>query len=82
MGLGIDVEIHRVSLLAPGRTGQIFGSVGHNDLDRMIIGVNVLFHDGDPSGDKKSPQRLAGGGRFFVETKIFGFLAQDADPGK
>src|SRR5882757_2995761 len=42
--LGVDVEVQRVAFLAPGRAGQVLGAVGHDDLNRMIIRVNLGFH--------------------------------------
>src|SRR5256885_11616928 len=44
MRLRVDVEAQRVARLAPGRTGDELGSVGHDDLDGVIIRVNVGFH--------------------------------------
>src|SRR5260370_6450788 len=45
MRLRVDVEAHGVARLAPGRTRQELGAVGHHDLDRVIAGVNFGFHD-------------------------------------
>src|SRR5207247_11474709 len=42
--LGVDVEVQLVAFLAPGGTGQVLGTVGHNDRNRMIIRVNFGFH--------------------------------------
>src|ERR1700752_5511730 len=42
--LGIDVEVERVAFLAPGRAGLEFGAVGHHHIDRVVFGMNVLFH--------------------------------------
>src|SRR5215470_5044366 len=44
MRLRVDVEPHGVARLAPGRTRQELGAVGHHDLDRVIAGVNFGFH--------------------------------------
>lgn len=72
MGLGVNVEVHCVTLLAPGRAGEILGAVRHHDLDRVIIGVNVLFHDREPFWRKRNNARdaspAAGGS---LETDIF-----------
>src|SRR5262249_14958934 len=32
MRLGIDVEVHRVARITPGRAGEELGAVGHDDL--------------------------------------------------
>ncbi len=42
--LRVDVEVQRVAFLAPGGAGQVLGSVGHHDLNRMIIRMNFGFH--------------------------------------
>src|SRR3569623_142968 len=42
--LGIDVEVQRVAFLAVGRAREVLGSIGHNDLNRMIIRMNFGFH--------------------------------------
>src|SRR5438105_11803255 len=42
--LGIDVEVQLVAFLAPGGTGLILRTVGHDDRNRMIILVNFGFH--------------------------------------
>lgn len=49
---GIDVEVHRVAFLAPGRLREILGAVGHHHLDRVVVGVDVLSHRSrpDPGG--------------------------------
>ena len=44
VGGRVDVEVQRVAFLAVGRTREIFGAVGHDDLDRMIIGMDASFH--------------------------------------
>src|SRR5262249_53941360 len=49
--LGVDVEVQRIALLAPGRAGGELGSVGHDDLDGVVIRVGVGLHG-------KSPARL------------------------
>src|SRR6478609_1845432 len=51
--LGVDVEVQRVAFLAPGGAGQVLGSVGHHDLNRMIVRVNFGFH-----GNSSAPRRL------------------------
>src|SRR5689334_14522279 len=42
--LGIDVEVQRVALLAPGGAGGELGAVGHHDLDGVVIGVGAGLH--------------------------------------
>src|SRR5690606_13479870 len=42
--VGVNVEVERVALLAPGRARLVLGAVGHHDLDGMIFGMNVGFH--------------------------------------
>src|SRR6185312_9621229 len=44
MRFGIDIEVQLVAVLAPGGAGLVFGSIGHNDRNRMIIRVNFGFH--------------------------------------
>src|SRR5215468_9383769 len=44
MRLRIDVEAQRVALLAPGGAGGELGSVGHDDLDGVVVGVGVGLH--------------------------------------
>jgi regulator of CtrA degradation len=46
MRLRVDVEPHRVALLAPGGAGGELRAVGHDDLDGMIVGVGIGFHNG------------------------------------
>src|SRR5437763_12634434 len=46
MRLGVDVEVQRVAVLAPGGAGGELGAVGHDDLDGMIIGVCIGLHGG------------------------------------
>src|SRR6185312_5594767 len=40
----VDVEVQRVTLLAPGRAGLVLGAVGHDDLDRVVVGMRIGFH--------------------------------------
>src|SRR5947209_7306237 len=49
----VDIEVQSVAFLAPGGAGQVLGSVGHHDLNRMIIRVNFGFH-----GNSSAPRRL------------------------
>src|SRR3954471_16635501 len=42
--LRVDVEIHDIALLAPGRAGDEFGAVGHHNLDAVIVRMNLGFH--------------------------------------
>src|SRR5262244_2537900 len=44
MRLRVDVKTHGVARLAPGRTRNELGAVGHDDLDRVIARMNVRFH--------------------------------------
>src|SRR6185369_17159594 len=41
---GVDIEVERVPLFAPSRTGLELGAVGHFDRDHVIIGVGTGFH--------------------------------------
>src|SRR3954451_186381 len=45
MRLGIDVERQRIAGLAPSGAGAEFAAVGHHDIDDVIVGVKILFHD-------------------------------------
>src|SRR5581483_4737129 len=42
--LRVDLELHRVARLAPGRARRVFGAIRHDDFDRMIVGVNPVLH--------------------------------------
>ena len=42
--LRVDVELQLVARLAPGGAGGELGSVGHDDLDGVIVGMDVGFH--------------------------------------
>jgi hypothetical protein len=42
--LRIDVEVHHVTLLAPGGAGGELGTVGHLHGDGMVIGMGVGLH--------------------------------------
>src|SRR6476620_4661358 len=44
MHLRVDVEVHGVAFLAPGRANLELGAVGHFDVDHVIIGVNTGLH--------------------------------------
>src|SRR5437868_15403647 len=44
MHLRIDVEVQRVTFLAPGRARLELGAVGHFDVDRMIFGMDAGLH--------------------------------------
>src|SRR4051812_9541076 len=52
MRLRVDIEVQRVTFLAPGRTRFEFGSIGHHDLDRVVIGVDIALHDVFPARDR------------------------------
>src|SRR5690606_31248939 len=40
----VDVEVHRVTVVAPGGAGEVFGPIGHDDLDGVVIGMDISFH--------------------------------------
>src|SRR5690349_317929 len=40
----VDVEAQRVAFGTPGRAGLVFSAVGHDDLDRMVVGMGIGFH--------------------------------------
>ncbi|CDX25229.1 hypothetical protein MPLB_640044 [Mesorhizobium sp. ORS 3324] len=40
----VDVEVHRVAFLAPGRAGQVLGAIGHDDLDGVVVGMDIGLH--------------------------------------
>ena len=44
MRFRIDIKMQRVARLAPRRAGGEFASVGHNDLDEMVIRMGIGFH--------------------------------------
>src|SRR5882757_5182775 len=52
--LRVDVETQRVARLAPGGARGELGSVGHDDLDGVIVGVKIGFHRGFPAGRMRS----------------------------
>jgi diguanylate cyclase (GGDEF)-like protein len=45
---GVDVELHRVALLAPGRAHGDHGPVRHAHGDRVVVGMDAVLHR-DPS---------------------------------
>ena len=60
MRLGVDVEGERVALLAVGRVGLKLSPVGHQDLDHVIVGMEIvlLFHrDLSPLGLRTAASR-------------------------
>src|SRR5690606_22727351 len=44
VGGRVDVEVHDVAFLAPGGAGDVFGAIGHDDLDGVVIGMDIGFH--------------------------------------
>src|SRR5262249_53154480 len=44
VGLGVDVEAQRVTRLAAGRAGGELGTIGHDDLDGVVLGMGVGLH--------------------------------------
>jgi len=40
----IDIEVHRIAFLAPGRAGHVFSAIGHHDLDGVVVGMDAGFH--------------------------------------
>src|SRR5262245_9742077 len=42
--LRVDVETQNVTLLAPGGPGGELGSVRHDHLDGVVVGVSIGFH--------------------------------------
>lgn len=44
MRQGIDIKLEGVTRLAPSGPGCELRSVGHDDLDLMVIGMNVFLH--------------------------------------
>ena len=57
----VDVELHRVAVLAPGGAGLELGAIGHDDLDRVVIGMNLGLH-GPVLGSPEHPFKAAGPG--------------------
>ena len=43
--LRIDIEMQRIARLAPGRARGELGTVGHEDLDGVVVGVGVGLHN-------------------------------------
>ena len=41
MRFRVDIEMHRIALLAPGGAGGELAAIGHLDLDGVIIGVDA-----------------------------------------
>src|SRR5712672_1229315 len=39
--LRVDVEMHDIAILAPGRAGGEFAAVGHDDLDGVVVRVDI-----------------------------------------
>ena len=46
--LGVDLQVQGVPLLAPGRAGLVGRPVGHDHGDLVVVGMDVLLHDGFP----------------------------------
>src|SRR3954470_16917581 len=44
MRLRVDVEAEHVAFLAPGRARGELAAVGHDNLDGVVFGVDVLLH--------------------------------------
>jgi hypothetical protein len=44
VGGGVDIEVHGVPLFAPSGAGMILGTIGHDDFDGVVIGMNVRLH--------------------------------------
>src|SRR5215472_2608657 len=42
--LRVDVEVHGVAGLAPGRPGGELGAVGHHHLDGVVVRMGLVFH--------------------------------------
>ena len=59
MRLGVDVQVQGLAFLAVGRARHVFGAVGHDDLNVMIIRVNFGFH-GKSSGAARPQIRDVG----------------------
>src|SRR6185437_15625138 len=57
VGRRIDVEVHRVAFLAPGRARLVFGAVSHDDLDDVVVGMDIGLHRTFPAFGRGS--RLA-----------------------
>ena len=45
MRFRVDIEMQRIAGLAPGGARGEFGAVGHDDLDGVIVGMGICFHD-------------------------------------
>jgi hypothetical protein len=48
MGLGVDFKVHDGAFRTPGGAGFVFGAIGHDHLDRVIIGMDISLHDNLP----------------------------------
>src|SRR5690554_4187109 len=44
MGGRVDVEVHRVALLAPGGAGEVLGAIGHHDFDGVVVWMDIGLH--------------------------------------
>ena len=60
MGGGIDVEGEFVALRTPGRTGLLGRAVIERHFDKVVAGVNTLFHGRDLLQKTRWKRRLIG----------------------
>src|SRR5579872_6573736 len=55
MGVRVNVQMQRRAFLAPGRAGDELDAIGHDDLDRVVIRVDVGLHREVSGGTSKEP---------------------------
>jgi len=46
----VDIKRHCIALFAPCGTRLVRGSIGADDIDFVVIGMNIFFHPTSPSG--------------------------------
>ncbi|CCF20418.1 protein of unknown function [Pseudorhizobium banfieldiae] len=47
--LRIDFKVHGGAFRTPGRAGFVLGAVGHDDLDRVVLRMDVSLHVDNPA---------------------------------
>src|SRR5690606_37453506 len=49
VGLRVEFKVHRRAFRTPGRAGFVLGAIGHHDLDRVVLGMDISLHDNLPA---------------------------------
>ena len=44
MRFGVDIKTQRIAGLAPGGAGLEFAAVGHDHINFMVVGMDVVLH--------------------------------------